>query len=120
MSGLPLEGIRVVDATNSWSGPYTVQLLASLGAEAIKVESIQYLDTWRAGGTRLMEGEYLWERSPLWNSVNADKLGITLDLNRPRGVEIFKRLVKISDVVAENRTIPVLPPRLSRWRVFPN
>jgi len=108
MSGLPLEGIRVVDATNSWSGPYTVQLLASLGAEAIKVESIQYLDTWRAGGTRLMEGEYLWERSPLWNSVNADKLGITLDLNRPRGVEIFKRLVKISDVVAENYTPRVM------------
>jgi crotonobetainyl-CoA:carnitine CoA-transferase CaiB-like acyl-CoA transferase len=108
MPVLPLEGIRIIDATNSWSGPYMVQLLASLGAEAIKVESIQYLDTWRAGGTQLMEEEYLWERSPLWNSVNTDKLGITLDLNRPRGVEIFKRLVKISDIVAENYTPRVM------------
>ncbi len=108
MAGLPLEGIRVTDATNSWSGPYTAQLLASMGAEVIKVESIQYLDTWRGGGTRTMEGENLWERSPLWNSVNADKLGITLDLSRTRGAEIFKRLVKVSDVVAENYTPRVM------------
>ena len=43
-----------------------------------------------------------WERSPSWNSVNTDKLGITLDLTRSSGVEIFKKLVKISDIVAEN------------------
>ena len=108
MPGLPLEGIRVTDATNSWSGPYTAQLLASMGAQVIKVESIQYLDTWRGGGTRTMEGEYLWERSPLWNSVNADKLGITLDLTRPKGAEIFKQLVRISDIVAENYTPRVM------------
>jgi crotonobetainyl-CoA:carnitine CoA-transferase CaiB-like acyl-CoA transferase len=103
-----MEGIRVTDATNSWSGPYTAQLLASMGAEVIKVESIQYLDTWRGGGTRSLEGEALWERSPLWNSVNAGKLSITLDLSRPKGVEIFKKLVKISDIVAENYTPRVM------------
>ncbi len=109
MSGLPLEGIRVTDATNSWSGPYTANLLANLGAEVIKVESIQYLDTWRAGGVALLgAAETRWERSPLWNSVNTDKLGITLDLTRPRGAEIFKELVKISDIVVENYTPRVM------------
>lgn len=108
MSRLPLEGIRVTDVTNSWAGPYTTNLLANQGAETIKVESIQYLDTWRAGGTAASTGEERWERSPLWNSVNVDKLGITLDLTRSRGVELFKQLVKISDIVAENYTPRVM------------
>jgi crotonobetainyl-CoA:carnitine CoA-transferase CaiB-like acyl-CoA transferase len=108
MLRLPLEGIRVTDATNSWSGPYTTNLLANLGAEVIKVESIQHLDPWRGGGAALGVQEKFWERSPLWNSVNTDKLSITLDLTRPRGTEIFKRLVKISDIVAENYTPRVM------------
>ena len=108
MSALPLENIRVTDVTNSWSGPYTANLLGSLGAEVIKVESIQYLDTWRGGGVALAVQETRWERSPLWNSVNTNKLGITLDLTRPRGVEIFKKLVKISDIVTENYTTRVM------------
>jgi len=86
-----------------WSGPYTTNLLAAMGAEVIKVESIQRLDPWRGGATAALSGqEKFWERSPLWNSVNTDKLGITLDLSRPKGVEIFKKLVKISDIVVEN------------------
>ncbi len=108
MSRLPLEGIRVTDVTNSWAGPYATNLLANLGAETIKVESIQYLDTWRVGGTAASTGEERWERSPLWNSVNVDKLGITLDLTRSRGVELFKQLVKTSDIVAENYTPRVM------------
>jgi len=102
MIELPLKNIRVIDITNSWSGPYTAQLLASMGAETIKVESIQYLDTWRAGGTMQAEQNMIWERSPLWNSVNTDKYGTTLNLTDMKGVEIFKKLVKTSDIVVEN------------------
>ena len=110
MSRLPLEGIRVTDATNSWAGTYATNLLGSMGAEVIKVEAIQHLDPWRGGATaRLVDSEDLyWERSPLFNSVNTDKLGITLDLSRSRGAEIFKQLVKTSDVVAENYTPRVM------------
>lgn len=101
-TGLPLTGIRVVDATNSWSGPFTTGILANLGAQVIKVESIQYIDTWRGSGTAAGAQDDFWERSPLWNSVNCDKLGITLNLTHPKGVALFKRLVTISDIVAEN------------------
>jgi len=109
MQELPLKGIRVLDVTNSWSGPFTSNMLAAYGAETIKVESIQYTDTWRGAGTVTLETrEQFWERSPLWNSVNTDKLSITLDLSRSQGVDIFKQLVKISDVVAENYTPRVM------------
>jgi crotonobetainyl-CoA:carnitine CoA-transferase CaiB-like acyl-CoA transferase len=108
---LPYSGLRVVDCTNSWAGPYATQVLAVFGAQVIKVESIQYLDTWRGSATAMAAQQQLekpWERSPLWNSVNAGKFGITLNLRHPRGVDLFKRLVKISDIVAENYTPRVM------------
>lgn len=107
MSKLPLEGIRVIDLTMVWSGPCATNLLVSLGAEVIKIEAIQRLDPWRGGATQV-DVEKPWERSPLWNTVNTDKLDITLDLTRPRGAEIFKRLVKIGDIVTENYTPRVM------------
>jgi len=108
MSILPLEGIRVIDLTMFWSGPFAAHLLANMGAEVIKVESIQRFDGWRITAGTPLELERFWERSPLWNSVNTDKLDITLDLGRPRGADIFKQLVKISDIVTENYTPRVM------------
>jgi len=108
MTKLPLEGMRVVDVTANWSGPYAMNMLSTMGAEVIKVESIQRLDTWRGQATAGMPEENIWECSPAFNSVNTDKLGITLDLTRPRGVEVFKKLVKISDIVGENFTPRVM------------
>ncbi len=108
MSRLPLEGIRVTDTTTMWAGSYTTNLLATLGAEVIKVESIQHIDPWRPSTTDMGPREQFWERSPLWNSVNTDKLSVTLDLSQSRGAEIFKQLVKISDIVAENFTPRVM------------
>ena len=109
MSPLALEGVRIVDATMFWAGPWATQLLATMGAEVIKVEAIQHLDGWRAAGSFVPGAEgKIWEHSPLWNAVNINKRGITLDLTRPEGVEIFKELVKISDVVAESYTPRVM------------
>ncbi len=107
-SNLPLSGIRVIDSTNSWAGPFTTQIMANWGAQVIKVESIQYMDTWRASGNLGDNRDAYWERSPLWNSVNTDKLGITLNLNDDRAKKIFLELVKISDIVAENFTPRVM------------
>ncbi len=105
--GLPLEGIRVVDVTNSWAGPYATQFLGAMGAEVIKVETTKWVDPWRMGGmvAGSVEG---WNKSPLYNSVNTNKLSLTLDLTHPEGVRIFKRLVKMSDIVAENYTPRVM------------
>jgi len=105
---LPFSNLRIVDATNSWAGPFTTQILANLGAQVIKVESIQYMDTWRASGNIGDNADAYWERSPLWNSVNTDKMGITLNLSDERAKNIFKKLVKISDIVAENFTPRVM------------
>jgi crotonobetainyl-CoA:carnitine CoA-transferase CaiB-like acyl-CoA transferase len=79
-----------------------------MGAEVIKVESIQRLDVLRGSYAEAERGGEFWERSPLWTPINYDKLDVTLNLNHPKGVEIFKRLVKISDIVAENYTPRVM------------
>ena len=54
MSQLPLEGIRVTDATASWAGPYLTNMMGTLGAEIIKVDSLQRLDIWRPSATQLL------------------------------------------------------------------
>jgi len=75
-------------------------LLADLGAEVIKIESIQRLDNLRLlGGWPTPDG-YEW--SAAFNGANRNKYGITLNLNDSRGRDIFKRLVAVSDIVAEN------------------
>ena len=110
MSQLPLEGIRVTDATASWAGPYLTNMMGTLGAEIIKVDSLQRLDIWRPSATQLLSPrDKTWEWSPNWNAVNTDKLCITLNLTDPRGVDVFKRLASISDVVTENYTPRVMP-----------
>jgi crotonobetainyl-CoA:carnitine CoA-transferase CaiB-like acyl-CoA transferase len=77
-----------------------MSLLAALGADVIKIESIQRLDQLRLMGGYPQPDGYEW--SPAFNAVNVNKYGITLNLNHPRGVEILKKLVEMSDVVANN------------------
>ncbi len=99
-----LEGIRVLDLTLVYAGPFCGLLLADLGAEVIKIE--------RPGGEvgRFLPPLYKAEvpgpqrqnLSGYFLSFNRNKLGMTLNLKHPRGVEIFKELVKISDVLLEN------------------
>ena len=62
---------------------------------------------WR--GTARIESDRPWETSPTFNGVNRNKYGITLDLSNPKGVDIFKILVKVSEVVIENFTPRVMP-----------
>ena len=100
MSELPLQGVRIIDTCIYWAGPMATVLLADLGAEVIKIESIQRLDYLRLlGGFPTPDG-YEW--SAVFNGANRNKYGITLNLNHPRGKEIFKELVKLGDIVTEN------------------
>lgn len=101
-----LEGIRVLDLGMFMAGPYCGALLADMGAEVIKVESCRRPDPIRIQSRGVYPhgdpGERPWNRSGMINERNRNKLGITLDLTMPRGQEVFKKLVKVSDVVLEN------------------
>ena len=103
-----LDYIRVIDLTTAWAGPLATMTLADLGAEVIKVESVQRIDSWRLLNQMRPSEDGAWERSMSGNSVNRNKYGITLNLTDPRAVRVFKQLVGISDVVIENYTPRVM------------
>ncbi|OSC31215.1 CoA transferase [Mycobacterium vulneris] len=105
---LPLSGIRVLDMTTFWAGPCCTHSLALLGAEVIHVES-----TRRPDGTRMIAGvpiteDQWWEKSPIFEALNTNKKGLTLDLQSPQGRELLRELIATCDVVVENFTPRVL------------
>jgi len=105
---LPLEGVRIVDFTAYWAGPLPTAIMADLGAEVIKVESIQRPDQFRIVAIPGDPAE-VFELSPPFNATNRNKLGLTLDLARPDGVRLFKELVRRSDAVVQNYSPRVMP-----------
>lgn len=108
---LPLAGLRVLELAEGWAGPMSGMWLADLGAEVIKVEAIQRFDHAR-GAVEPPEGmsfypdrvpgERAYDVNSAYVQANLNKKGLTLDLSRPRGVELFKELVALSDVVLTN------------------
>jgi crotonobetainyl-CoA:carnitine CoA-transferase CaiB-like acyl-CoA transferase len=133
---LPLEGVRVLDVTVVWAGPHCTQLLAEWGAEVIRVEPLVHIqpntrgadirlsrDAAKAlaGNGSLLAGAYPdrdpgnrpWNRNPAFNSHAHNKLSMTLDVMEPGGLDIFNRLVAISDVLVENNA----PDTIERARL---
>jgi len=100
-----------------WAGPFCTQILASLGAEVIKVESVKRFDSVR-GSKHPREGTSgypdddpgadPWNRTVRFNERNRNKLAITLDLTEPAGIALFKQLVAVSDVIIENYSARVM------------
>ncbi|HTO56645.1 MAG TPA: CoA transferase [Pseudomonadales bacterium] len=106
----PLAGIRVIDLSMGWAGPLAARHLADLGAEVIKVESCERFDWWRGWeATEAWIAQNAAELSPSFNTVNRNKLDVTLDLTSADGAALLKRLVAIADVVVENYSAGVLP-----------
>ena len=99
---LPLAGLRVIDFTAFWAGPFATQYLAAMGADVIKVESVQRPDGMRFQSVRPPSSDGWWEWSALYQTVNLGKRGITLDLGRPDGAELISRLIADADAVIEN------------------
>ncbi|MBI2872171.1 MAG: CoA transferase [Chloroflexi bacterium] len=91
--------MRILDFTHWLAGPAATAHAAELGAQVIKVESIQHYDGARARG---IGPDHHYEYSPTYNHFNRNKLGITLNLQDPQGATIARQLVKISDVVIDN------------------
>lgn len=107
---LPLEGIRVVDFSMGWAGPICTRTLADLGADVIKIEATQYPDWWRGVDRRpAYVLEQMYEKSVRYCIMNRNKRGITLDLTRPHGIELAKRLLADADLVVDNYSVEVLP-----------
>jgi crotonobetainyl-CoA:carnitine CoA-transferase CaiB-like acyl-CoA transferase len=105
---LPFAGLRVLDFTMFWAGPFVGHFLATLGADVIKVESIQRPDGIRFASTQQPTAERWWEWCGMLHGMNVGKRGITLDLSRPRGIELARALIARSDVVVENFSPRVL------------
>lgn len=91
----PLAGLRVLDLTRLLPGPVATQHLADLGADVVKIE-----DTGEGDYARTM-GARPGETSAFFKLVNRNKRALRLDLKKPEGVAVFRRLTLSADVVVE-------------------
>jgi benzylsuccinate CoA-transferase BbsF subunit len=94
-----LDGVRIVDFTWAAAGPYATLLLALLGAEVVKVESSRRPDPARRGFLADYGGT---NRSPNFNELNLNKRSFRVDLTRPEGLDLVRRLIARADVVVDN------------------
>ncbi len=102
---LPLSGIRILDLGTRIAAPFAATLLADFGAEVIKVELPAGGDFLRGIGP-FADGYSLW-----WAVEGRGKKSITLDLRKPQGQDLLRRLAAVSDVVVEN----FQPTTLEGW-----
>ena len=93
-----------------WAGPVCTRTLADLGADVIKIEATQYPDWWRGVDRRpAYVLEQMYEKTIRYCIMNRNKRGITLDLTRPQGLALAKRLLADADLVVDNYSVEVLP-----------
>ncbi|MFP6638648.1 MAG: CoA transferase, partial [Myxococcota bacterium] len=92
----PLEGIRVVDTSAVVSGPLAAMMLADQGADVIKLEPIENGDILR------MNSFARGGLSSFYANCNRNKRAIAVDLTKPEGLEIARRLVRDADVFLQN------------------
>lgn len=113
----PLDGIRVVDLSQVWSGPYSTRMLGDLGADVVKVEGPHRPDPERgkmdpkaAGGGPYPNndpGDEPYNRAGRFVEYNRNKRAIAIDLKAAEGVDLLKSLVESADVVIENFSVGV-------------
>jgi len=105
----PLEGLRVIDVGTRLAAPFCAGLLGEMGAEVVKVEQPSGGDFMRTIGP--FEDGY----SLFWAVEGRGRRSATLDLRRPRGQELFRRLAARADVICEN----FRPGTMEGWNVGP-
>jgi crotonobetainyl-CoA:carnitine CoA-transferase CaiB-like acyl-CoA transferase len=106
----PLVGIRIVDLTTAWAGPMAMRIISYLGAEVIHVEGPGRVDGWRGplegGDPRRYPGkeygERPWNRNCMFNTQNAGKLGVAIDLKQAAGNRLMRQLIRRSDALVTN------------------
>ncbi len=129
---LPLKGIRVIDLTVVWAGPFSTVLLSDMGAEVIRVESLAHPDLNTRGqpileGTRAATGGGYpdgepgprpWNRNSNFNTTGRNKKSVTMDVTKPEGHAAFLRLVQNCDVFIENNSPEVIDRLNITWDVL--
>ena len=101
----PMQGIRVLDLTQVWAGPYATRFLADMGADVIHLEGPGFPDAVRGVGRSDKPRGY--DRSAYFNEYNRGKRGLALDLQRPEGIDVLRKLLPSVDVVIENWSVGV-------------
>jgi crotonobetainyl-CoA:carnitine CoA-transferase CaiB-like acyl-CoA transferase len=99
------DGLRVLDLTQVWAGPYATRFLADMGADVVHIEGPTFADAVRGLGRG--DDPRSFNKSAYFNEYNRNKRGLSLDLQRPEGVEAFRRMVREADVVIENWSVGV-------------
>jgi len=107
---MPLEGIKVASLAWIGVGPMGIRYLAHWGATVVRMESHRRIDTMRQSSP--FDGNIPQiNRSPWFAQANGPVLGVSVDLNRPSGLDIAWRLIKWADVLAESFT----PGTMAKW-----
>lgn len=107
---LPLTGINVADFSWFGAGPICAEALGVYGATVVRVESESHMDGLRTIGP-FPPGKMSYNVSGYFNNYNANKLGLTLNLNTEKGRELALRLAAWSDIFLTNMT----PRVIERW-----
>jgi crotonobetainyl-CoA:carnitine CoA-transferase CaiB-like acyl-CoA transferase len=134
---LPLEGVRVLDLSVVWAGPYCTMILGDLGAEVLRIDNPYLFPSSTKGfmprvSREMVEalgpivgafpdadpGERPWNRHAMFNCHARNKRIATLDLRQDSGREAFLRLVEVSDVLVENNAARVLDKLGLGWDVL--
>ena len=103
----PLSGIRVLDIACFIAAPHAASIMGEFGADVIKVEHPKGGDPWRRYGTQTE----LPDQSLAWLNEARNKKSITLNLSKPEGADLLKKMIKDADVVCEN----FRPGTLEKW-----
>ncbi len=98
----PLAGIRVIDVGTRISAPFCAGVLGDMGADVIKIEDPVGGDFMRTIGPFAPTGDDGPGYSMWWAVEGRGRRGVTLDLRRPEGQALFRRLAATADVVCEN------------------
>jgi crotonobetainyl-CoA:carnitine CoA-transferase CaiB-like acyl-CoA transferase len=94
--GGPLAGVRVLELTKVWAGPYAGKYFAALGAEVIKIESMTNLDEMRAyGGVDI-------NSAPYFLSINQEILSVQVNMKTDEGLDLVRQMIARSDIVIDN------------------
>jgi crotonobetainyl-CoA:carnitine CoA-transferase CaiB-like acyl-CoA transferase len=116
-----LEGLKVLELTWAWAGPFVGRWLGAYGADVVRIEAGRYPDGWRTrlkwkqAGVPIPEGvdpeDATYDAAALHNSLNRNKRSLGLDLTTPAGRDLFLELLAEADLLVLNMSYSMLADR---------